>query len=90
MWVILVPEAERKTPMLARAGNSLYLLAFKTGFSARKFVTDASAPAGAEPRMVVGSNLGDIMSSMEGKDIGGVVVDYDFGTNTYKDAGLLY
>ena len=99
LWVILVPESgpegavsglSGKTPMLARAGSGLYLLAFRTGFTARKFMTEAQTQAGAEPRMVVGSILPQILSSLTGKDIAGVLVDYDFSTNTYREAGLIY
>jgi hypothetical protein len=95
LWVILVPEEGTtgmggKTPMLARAGNGLYLLAFRTGFTARKFMTDGQIPHGAEPRMVVGSILQQILATIAGKDIAGVLIDYDFTTNTYREAGLMY
>jgi hypothetical protein len=97
LWVILVPEeADRgpgingKIPMLARAGNGLYLLAFRTGFTARKFMTEGHLAQGAEPRMVVGSILAQILSTLAGKDIAGVLVDYDFTTNTYREAGLMF
>jgi hypothetical protein len=95
LWVILVPEEGAtgiggKTPMLARAGSGLYLLAFRTGFTARKFMTDGGLPAGAEPRMVVGSILQQILGAVAGKDVAGVLVDYDFTTNTYREAGLMY
>jgi hypothetical protein len=98
LWVILVPEESGeaaaglagKTPMLARAGNSLYLLAFRTGFTARKFMTEARVPAGAEPRMVVGAIVAQVLSSVSGKDVSGVLVDYDFTTHTYREAGLMY
>jgi hypothetical protein len=102
LWVILVPEdagttgdavavaINGKTPMLARAGNGLYLLAFRTGFTARKFMTEGHLPAGAEPRMVVGSILPQIVGAVAGKDIAGVLIDYDFTTNTYREAGLMF
>lgn len=101
LWVILVPEdagtatgtavaINGKTPMLARAGNGLYLLAFRTGFTARKFMTEGQLPAGAEPRMVVGSILPQIVGAVAGKDIAGVLIDYDFTTNTYREAGLMF
>ncbi len=91
LWVILVPDdgTGRKTPMLARAGDGLYLLAFRTGFTARKFMTD-SGVQGAEPRMVVGAVKPEILASVSGKDITGVLVDYDFSTHTYREAGLMY
>jgi hypothetical protein len=91
LWVILVHEdgSEKKTPMLARAGDGLYLLAFRTGFTARKFMTD-SGVHGAEPRMVVGAVLPQILASVSGKEISGVLVDYDFSTNTYREAGLMF
>jgi hypothetical protein len=89
LWVLLVPEGSGKTPMLARAGDGLYLLAFKTGFTARKFMTD-SGLGEAEPRMVVGSVLPQILASVEGKGITGVLIDYDFVTHAYKEAGLMY
>ena len=52
LWVILVSEEGQteKTPMLARAGNGLYLLGFRTAFTARKFMTDSQIPNTAEPR----------------------------------------
>lgn len=95
LWVILVPDESAsglagKTPMLARAGSGLYLLAFRTGFTARKFMTEGQIPAGAEPRMVVGSILQQILAAVSGKDVAGVLVDYDFTTNTYREAGLMY
>jgi hypothetical protein len=98
LWVLLVAETgttagpgpgQVKTPMLARAGDGLYLLAFRTGFTARKFMTD-SGVQGAEPRMVVGSVVPQILSSVEGKSVAGVLVDYDFTTNSYREAGLLF
>ncbi len=98
LWVILVPEEgaaggatiNGKTPMLARAGNGLYLLAFRTGFTARKFMTEGQLPTGAEPRMVVGAILPQILGAIAGKEIAGVLIDYDFMTNTYREAGLMY
>jgi hypothetical protein len=101
LWVILVPEdagsgsgaavaINGKTPMLARAGNGLYLLAFRTGFTARKFMTEGHLPGGAEPRMVVGSILQQVVGAVAGKDLAGVLVDYDFTTNTYREAGLMF
>jgi hypothetical protein len=89
LWVLLVPEAGAKTPMLARAGDGLYLLAFRTGFTARKFMTE-SGLGDAEPRMVVGSVLPQILASVAGKGITGVLVDYDFTTNSYREAGLMF
>jgi hypothetical protein len=91
LWVILVPEESSgaKTPMLARAGDGLYLLVFRTGFTARKFMTD-SGLSGAEPRMVVGAVLPQILASVSGKELTGVLVDYDFSTHTYREAGLMY
>jgi hypothetical protein len=90
LWVILVQEEGNKVPMLARAGNGLYLLAFRTGYTARKFMTDSQLPAGAEPRMVVSANLPEIMAIIAGKSLAGVLIDYDAATNTYKEAGLVY
>jgi hypothetical protein len=95
LWVILVPDESSpgingKTPMLARAGNGLYLLAFRTGFTARKFMSEGQIPATAEPRMVVGSILAQVLGSVAGRDISGVLVDYDFTTNTYREAGLMF
>lgn len=89
LWVLLVPEGSGKIPMLARAGDGLYLLAFRTGFTARKFMTD-SGVQGAEPRMVVGQIVPQILASVDGKGVAGVLVDYDFTTNAYREAGLLF
>ena len=89
LWVLLVPEGQAKVPMLASAGGGLYLLAFRTGFTARKFMTDSGATA-AEPRMVVGSIVPEILASVAGKSVAGVLIDYDFTTNSYREAGLMY
>lgn len=89
LWVILVEEESAKVPMLARAGTGLYLLAFRTGFTARKFVTERNLGV-AEPRMVMASSLADVLSYMTSKEVSGVLIDYDAATNTYKEAGLVY
>jgi hypothetical protein len=89
LWVILVEEESAKVPMLARAGTGLYLLAFRTGFTARKFVADRGLAAG-EPRMVVASSIPDVVSYMTAREVAGVLIDYDASTNTYKEAGLVY
>jgi hypothetical protein len=89
LWVILVEEEGRKIPMLARAGNGLYLLAFRTGFTARKFVSEKGL-TDAEPRLLVTSNLPEIVATLDTKQIAGVLIDYDATSNTYKEAGLVY
>jgi hypothetical protein len=89
LWVILVEEEGAKVPMLARAGNGLYLLAFRTGFTARKFVLDQRLEH-AEPRMVVGANLSEVVESISRRGANGVLIDYDASSNTYKEAGLVY
>lgn len=89
LWIILVPEGDTKVPMLARAGNGLYLLAFRTGFTARRFVADSKLDD-AEPRMVVASAAPQIIAHMNQRGATGVLIDYDASTNTYKEAGLLY
>ena len=88
LWVLLVPEGESKVPVCARAGNGLYLLAFRTGHTARKFLEDSKMDA--EPRMVVPTNLTELMSSLSGKGVAGVLVDYDASTNPYKEPNLVY
>ena len=89
LWVLLVPEGQGKTPMLASAGGGLYLLAFRTGFTARKFMTD-SGQTSAEPRMVVGAIASEILTNAGSKNVSGVLVDYDFTTNSYREASLMY
>jgi hypothetical protein len=86
LWVLLVTENGTKTPLLAKAGNGLYLLAFKTGFTARKFLAESQAAQTVEPRMVVSANRPEIVASVAGKDVAGVLVDYDFLNHTYKSA----
>lgn len=88
LWIILVPEGAAKVPMLARAGTGLYLLAFRTGFTARKFAAD-SRLGDAEPRMVMASGTGDILTHLARQQANGVLIDYDAITNTYKDAGMV-
>jgi hypothetical protein len=89
LWIILVAEGDQKVPMLARAGNGLYLLAFRTGFTARKFTADSKL-ADAEPRMVVPSSARDILAYLARQQAAGVLIDYDATTNTYKEAGMVY
>jgi hypothetical protein len=89
LWLILVDEDGAKTPMLARAGNGLYLLAFRTGFNARKFVTDRQL-GDAEPRMVVAGSVAEVVAVLDNRQVAGVLIDYDAQTNTYKEAGLVY
>jgi hypothetical protein len=90
LWIILVPEEGAQVPMLARAGSGLYLLGFRTGFTARKFMSESKLPEGAEPRMVVSANLAEMLGRLAGKEIAGVLIDYDVATNSYKEAGLVY
>jgi hypothetical protein len=85
LWVVLVPEGGEKVPMLARAGDDLFLLAFKTGFSARKFASETQL-SDAEPRMVVANQSQAVIAQMRSKGAQGVLVDYDAATRTYKHA----
>ena len=39
--------------------------------------------------MVVSSNRPEILALVAGRDVTGVLVDYDFGTHTYKEASNL-
>jgi len=85
LWVVLVPEGAEKVPMLAKAGEDLFLLAFKTGFTARKFATDTKLED-AEPRMLVPGSTPALVAAMKVKGAQGVLVDYDPSTRTYKHA----
>ncbi len=71
--------------MLARAGDDLFLLAFKTGFSARKFASESQL-SDAEPRMLMASQSQAMIAQMRSKGAQGVLVDYDTTTRTYKHA----
>jgi len=91
LWIVLVPDDDhgaRLVPMLARAGNSLYLLAFRTGFTARKFITDR-AVAGAEPRMVMRALLPSVAGYLARKRVASLLIDYDATANTYRGVGLV-
>jgi len=90
LWIILVDEEGRKAPLLARAGNGLYLLAFGDGQKARKFMLESRLEEVAEARLVVKSNLPGVLGVLEEKKASGVLVDYDHATNTYREAGLVY
>jgi hypothetical protein len=90
LWVVLVDEEDRKVPLLARAGNGLYLLAFGDGQKARKFIVDQGIDDSAEARLVVKSNLPGVLAALEEKKASGVLVDYDAATNTYREAGLVF
>ena len=85
LWVVLVPEGDAKVPMLARAGDDLFLLAFKTGFSARKFAAEAKLE-NAEPRMLVPAQTQGVVAAMRSRGAAGVLIDYDASTQTYKAA----
>lgn len=88
LWVVLVPEDGEKVPLLARAGDGLYLLAFKSGVYARNFIAQKGLE-GAEERMVVRANLAAFTRYMNERGVSGVLIDYDAATNTYRDADLL-
>lgn len=77
-------------PLLARAGNGLYLLAFGDGQKARKFIGDSNMDNTAEARLVVKSNLPGVLAALEEKKAAGVLLDYDAITNTYREAGLVF
>jgi hypothetical protein len=88
LWVVLVPESETETdkvPMMARAGQDLFVLAFKTGFTARQFV-ERAAVANAEPRMIVQKQAAQLIEQVRARGAAGVLVDYDPTTQTYKSA----
>ena len=89
LWVVLVDEEGRLVPLLARAGNGLYLLGFGDGQKAKKFIAESNLD-GAEARLVVKSNLPGVLQALEERKASGVLVDYDLSTNTYKEAGLVY
>lgn len=88
LWVVLVDEGGEKVPILASAGGERYLLAFKTGFTARKFATD-SRLENAEPRMLVPAMTQGVLAQVRQRGAAGILVDYDASTMTYKSADLL-
>ncbi|MBI4511397.1 MAG: hypothetical protein HY698_17320 [Deltaproteobacteria bacterium] len=88
-WIILVQEDGQKVPLLARAGHGLYLLAFRSGQMARKFVQE-KAVAGAETRMVVSANSAEILTLVQQRGVTSVLIDYDSATNTYREAELIF
>jgi hypothetical protein len=88
LWVVLVDEDGQKVPMLASAGGERFLLAFKTGFSARKFAQDQRIE-NAEPRMLVPAMTQGLLAQVRLRGAAGVLVDYDASTGTYKHADHL-
>lgn len=97
LWVLLISnegelstqDSDGRVPVMARAGNDqTYLLVFKNVAKARQFVT-ASALEGAEPRMVVRHNHGDIVRIAKSAGVVGTLVDYDPTTQKYAAAGAL-
>lgn len=88
LWVVLVDEGGEKVPMLASAGGERFLLAFKTGFTARKFAQD-SRLENAEPRMLVPAMAQSLLAQIKQRGAAGVLVDYDASTQTYKRADAL-
>lgn len=97
MWILLVQnegelatqDAEGRVPVMCRAGNDqTYLLVFKNVVKARQFVS-AQELAGAEPRMVVRGNAGDIVRIAKSAGVVGTLVDYDPSTQKYAATGAL-
>lgn len=88
LWVLLVPEGNEKVPMVARSANGIFLLAFRTGHGARKFMSDSSID-GAEPRMVLAASAPRVLDLATGRGASAVLVDYDAATQNYRSAVAL-
>jgi len=89
LWVILVAENGNKVPLMAKAGNGTYLLAFRTGFTARKLMVDRVVSDG-EPRLILKHNIAELIGQSLVQSLAGVLIDYDAQTNKYREAGLMY
>jgi hypothetical protein len=96
-WVLLVnnhgelaqQDDDGRVPVLARAGNDqTYLLVFKNVVKARQFVATQELE-GAEPRMIVRANHGNIVRIAKSAGVVGTLVDYDPTTQKYAMAGAL-
>ena len=97
LWVLLInndgelqtQDADGRVPVMARAGNDkTYLLVFKNVVKARQFVATQELD-GAEPRMVVRGNHGDIVRIARSANAIGTLVDYDPATQQYAATGVL-
>ncbi|HEY4242476.1 MAG TPA: hypothetical protein VGM88_21810 [Kofleriaceae bacterium] len=97
LWVLLVQndgeltaqDAEGRVPVMARAGNDQnYLLVFKNVAKARQFVNQASLD-GAEPRMVVRGNHGEIVRIAHSAGAKETLIDYDASTQKYTATGAV-
>jgi len=97
LWVILVQndgelkaqDADGRVPVMARAGNDQnYLLVFKNVAKARQFANQ-SALDGAEPRMVVRGNHGDIVRIAHSAGAKETLLDYDMSTQKYAATGYV-
>lgn len=97
LWVLLVQndgeistqDADGRVPVMARAGDDqTYLLVFKDVAKARQFVAAQDLP-GAEPRMVVRGNHGDILRIARSAGVVGTLLDYDPRTQKYASATSL-
>lgn len=96
LWLVLVdgdvgsPTFEGRVPMMARAGDEhTYLLGFKNMLKARKFLSE-SAIENAEPRLVVRSNRGELITVARANGASGVLVDYDAETQQFAAASEIF
>lgn len=97
LWVLLVDndgeistqDADGRVPVMARAGDDqTYLLVFKDVAKARQFVAVQELD-GAQPRMVVRGNQGDIVRIARSAGVVGTLLDYDPKTQRYAASQAL-
>jgi hypothetical protein len=90
LWVLLIAnedqlptaDADGRVPMMAKSGDTAYLLGFKTVVKARQFLTSQGIE-GAEPRMVVRGNRDDMVRIAQSANAQSVLIDYEPANQSY-------
>ena len=90
LWVLLIAnddqlptaDADGRVPMMAKSGETAYLLGFKTVVKARQFLTSQGID-GAEPRMVVRGNRDDMVRIAQAANAQSVLIDYEPANQSY-------
>lgn len=90
LWILLIDnedqlptaDADGRVPMMAKSGDTAYLLGFKTVVKARQFL-ESQGITGAEPRMVVRGNRDDVVRIAQSVDALSVLIDYEPATQQY-------
>jgi hypothetical protein len=96
LWVLLIAnddqlptaDADGRVPMMAKSGQTSYLLGFKTVVKARQFITSQGIEF-AEPRMVVRGNRDELVRIAQSADATSVLIDYEPANQSYAGIAII-